>query len=329
MLVYPGIYTDTHGCWSLVNVCLYRSLTLRSLGGPEATVIDGEGLTTFGILADNHAVVEGFTVRNAGWFEWWGAAICVTDGEVRGNVCTDSYMGITDNPWWYSSRSSEGRGRSVVIAGNTLEGNDTGISVQYGGVVADNSLSGNRVGIGVSRNTLVSGNSISGSEVGVGVNGPMNTSLVGNEISGNIKGVTVRNPSHHASAHYTLDLQSNRVIYNTETNVEVRMWDVDPGPECNMTLGGSVGEANDIFGAPVNLYVETHNVELRLDATYNFWGSVSCTTFVPLFHIHEDVPDTAFVFEPFVDDTHTKIFEECESVPVEQTTWGGIKALFR
>ncbi len=337
VLVYPGTYTDIHDSELYgypVNVDIYQRLTLKSLSGPDVTVIEGGGLTVFGILSDwgSDVVIEGFTVTDAGWFEWWGAAICVTDGEVRGNVCTGSYMGITDNPWWYAgsaSEDSEVRSRGLLVADNTLEGNEAGINVRYGDVVTDNTVEGNVAGICVGGDAVVSGNSVSGGQIGIAVHDPRGMSLVGNDISGNTKGIRIRNPSHNAGAHYSIDLQANRIVDNTEMNIDIGVWDVDPGSRCRVTLGGSLDGANDIYGAPINLHATANRVELYLDATYNFWGSVACSTFVPYFDIGDGVSDTAFIFEPFVDETHTKVFEECEGVPVEQQSWGSIKSLYR
>jgi hypothetical protein len=337
VLVYPGTYTDIHDSELYgypVNVDIYQRLTLKSLSGPDVTVIEGGGLTVFGILSDwgSDVVIEGFTVTDAGWFEWWGAAICVTDGEVRGNVCTGSYMGITDNPWWYAgsaSEDSEVRSRGLLVADNTLEGNEAGINVRYGDVVTDNTVEGNVAGICVGGDAVVSGNSVSGGQIGIAVHDPRGMSLVGNDISGNTKGIRIRNPSHNAGAHYSIDLQANRIVDNTEMNIDIGMWDVDPGSRCRVTLGGSLDGVNDIYGAPINLHAAAHNVDLYLDATYNFWGSVACSTFVPYFDIGDGVSDTAFIFEPFVDQTHTTVYENCEGVPVEQQSWGSIKSLYR
>jgi hypothetical protein len=336
VLVYPGTYTDIHDSHSQgypVNVDFYQRLILKSLSGPDVTVIEGGGLTVFGILSDwsSDVVVEGFTVTGAGWFDWWGAAICITDGEVRGNVCTGSLVGITDNPWWDAGSAleeSEVRSRGLVVADNKLEGNDVGINVRYGGMVMDNTVEGNVAGIHVRGDAVVSGNSVSGNQLGVAVYGPVNMSLVGNEISENTKGITIRNPSHNVGARYSIDLQANRIVDNTEMNIEICLEEMSTGSDCHVTIGGAPEHANDIYGAPINLKATAYNVDLLLDATYNYWGSIACSTFVPLFDIHESVPDSAFIFEPFLDETHT-IAYNCQGVPVQNKTWGSIKSLYR
>jgi parallel beta-helix repeat protein len=319
VLVYPGTYTDTHDCWIYdypVNVCIYQSLTLRSLSGPDSTVIGGGSHAAFGVLAGagGPVVVEGFTVTGGSY--GGVAAICVTNGEVRGNACAGFGAGIINDSWWYlsdASERSEARDTAIVIADNIVEGDETGIHVR--------SWSGSDV--------LVSGNNVSGSQfAGIDVYGTGDVSLVGNDVSGNTRGIRIQNPSYTAGAHFLVELLGNRVVDNTNVNIKIRMYDIESGSECITTIGGSLEGANDIYGAPINLYAAAHNVDLYLDATYNFWGSVACSTIVPLFDIQEDVPDSAFIFEPFLDETHT-ITYDCQGVPVQNKTWGSIKSLYR
>lgn len=320
VLVYPGTYADIHECgWygTYANVCLTTGLTLVSSDGPEVTVIDCANLATVGIMSEGYMplIVEGFTVMREG--TTWGAGIAVPhSSEVRGNVCTGFDVGITTEEWWYTGRDreqSEARDGEIVIADNTLDGNRTGIYV----------------GPWVGFDATISGNSVSGSEfIGVDVFGIGNARLTGNDISGNTKGVMIHNPSHVAGAQLIVDLQGNRVAHSIESNIHVVVGDVTPGFQCNVTIGGSLDGANDIHGAPVNLYAIAYDADLYLDATYNYWGSVACSTLVPLFDIHESVPDSAFIFEPFLDETHT-ITYDCQGVPVEHQSWGSIKALYR
>ena len=319
VLVYPGTYTDTHDCWIYdytANVCIYQSLTLRSLSGPDSTVIGGEGFAMFGVLADagGPVVVEGFTVIGGSY--GGVAAICVTNGEVRGNTCADFGAGIIDDPWWYLSDASEqpgARDGSLVVADNTVDGSEEGIYVRpWAGY-----------------DVLVSGNSVHGSQfAGVSVYGLGSVSLVGNEISGSTRGVRIRNPSWNAGSLLSVDLQSNRIVDNVAMNIEIYLVEVSTGSDCHVTIGGAPEHANDIYGAPVNLKAAAYNVDLLLDATYNYWGSIACTTFVPLFDIHENVPDSTFIFEPFLDETHTVTYD-CQGVPVQNRTWGSIKSLYR
>lgn len=321
VLVYPGTYADIHDCGGYgtpVNVCIAKSITLVSSDGPEVTVIDGGDGAQLGILVEygDPVVIEGFTVISGWRGGRWGAAITAYSGEVCGNVCLGYGTGITTDSWWYAGRGSErseARDTAIVIADNTVEGNETGIHVR--------SWSGSDV--------LVSGNRVSGSHfAGIDVYGIGDVSLVGNEVSGNTRGIRIRNPSYTAGAHFFVELLGNRVVDNTNVNIKIAMYDIEPGSECITTIGGSPEGANDIYGAPVNLYAAAHNVDLYLDATYNFWGSVACSTFVPLFDIQEDVPDSAFIFEPFLDETHT-ITYDCQGVPVHHATWGSIKSLYR
>ncbi len=321
VLVYPGTYADIHNCGGYcepVNVCIEKSITLVSLNGPEVTVIDGGDGAQLGIMVGygDPVVIEGFTVISG----WRGgrsdAAITAYSGEVCGNVCLGYGTGITTDSWWYAGRGSErseARDTAIVIADNTVEANETGIFVR--------SWSGSHA--------LVSGNSVHGGQfAGVSVYGLGSVSLVGNEISGSTRGVRIQNPSWNAGSLLSVDLQSNRIVDNVETNIEIYLAEVSTGSDCHVTIGGAPEHANDIYGAPINLKAAAYNVDLLLDATYNYWGSIACTTFVPLFDIHENIPDSAFIFEPFLDETHT-IAYDCQGVPVEQLSWGRIKSLFR
>ena len=86
--------------------------------------------------------------------------------------------------------------------------------------------------------------------------------------------------------------------------------------------------ANDCYGAPTSLKLVTYDYDVFVYATHNYWGSVACTTFVPLFDIAESFPETAFVFEPFIDESHLVTYD-CQGVPVRESSWGAIKALYR
>lgn len=321
VLVHPGTYTSSQDCENCgrSNVCIHVALTLMSSGGPDYTVIDGAGLTSAGICSEwwFPIVVDGFTITNGGGGGGWGAAITLLEGEVRGNVLSSYGIGVSTDPMWYAAADMGPtvlRPATTVIEGNRIEGNYTGIYLRTWG----------------SSYTDVTGNIVSDNEsVGVSVHGTGNVSFVGNEVSGNTWGVTITNPSHTTGAQFAIEMLGNRIVDNEYENVSISLAEIAPGTRCDVTIGGSLGGANDIHGALLaNLAADAFNVELSLDATYNYWGSVVCTMFVPLFDIDESVPDSAFTFVPFLDETHTVTYD-CEGVPVHHATWGSIKALYR
>lgn len=322
VLVYPGIYADVVDCGGYgipACVCIrYSSVTLISQSGPEDTIIECDNGTQLGVMCEGWmpATVTGFTVRRGDAYPW-GTGIVLQDGEISGNVVTGFALGISTDDWVWADEGAHSVAPfdpTIVIADNTIEGNTSGIYARLWGA----------------NTALVSGNTVIGNDSGgIAVYGTGDIALVGNEISDNSWGVTIENPSHTAGAVFSVDFSDNRICDNIHQNVVLHMSEIAPGTQCQVTLGGSQGAANDIYGAPVNLYASAYNVDLQIDATYNFWGSVACSTFVPLFDIQENVPDTAFVFEPFVDETHLIVYENCEGIAVENESWGSIKALFR
>ena len=111
VLVHPGTYVGFQDCYGLgfASVCLPTNLILMSSGGPEVTVIDGEGWTSYGVVSmwGDPIVVEGFTITN-GWVGSEGvSAVGMATGEVSGNILTGYGVGVHTDPYWYAGRSEE------------------------------------------------------------------------------------------------------------------------------------------------------------------------------------------------------------------------------
>ena len=321
VLVYPGIYTDLHETWGwgLVNVYCSRSITLLSSSGPEVTILDGGGVANCGVFSDgNPVVVEGFAIRNGCSYEWYCSAVSIPSGEVRGNVCSGYGSGVGTVVWWNAQDPiRDSRDRDLLtIDGNTLEHNVSGVHLANEFMPDE---------------FVVSGNIVSDNSVGVYIDLEAGSVLlVGNTISANTKGVEIHNGSF-SSYPLTVDLEGNGIFDNAEMNIGVRAHDSNADHSCKVTIGSSIDTANDIHGSPVNLRADIWgNLQFTLDATYNYWGSIVCTTLVPHFDIDigGSVPDSAFSFEPFLDETHT-ITYDCQGVPVQNRTWGSIKSLYR
>ena len=321
VLVLPGVYTDLHQVWDrgLVNVYCSHSVALMSSGGPDVTILDGGGLAAHGVFSDYfHVVVEGFTIRNGCMDDWYCSAITIASGEARGNVCSGYGSGVGTLEWWYvSDRTQDRCDRNTLTIDATPSSTTTVGSTcwtHFGSSVPE---------------FLVSGNTVSNNVVGVLTDlNAGDVTLVGNTISANTRGVEIRSGSFSDSP-LTVSLENNDILDNTGMNIYVLAHDSDAEHVCDVTIGGSSGAANNIHGSPVNLSAEVLGyLRFTLDATYNFWGSVACTTFVPLFDIDPSVPDSAFTFEPFMDEAHAQTYD-CQGVPVLRSSWGSIKALYQ
>jgi hypothetical protein len=322
VLVYPGTYTGSHYCeWQEhpTCVCLHSEVTLMSAEGPDETFIDVVEPSGRGVCSDYalDVVVEGFTFTcGGGAGDPSAVAINLEQGEVRGNVISGFGAAVSTWPPWLDYRGPAGQpGRQeTVIEANTLTGNGTGVGLFLSGAstvaVVDNVITDN-----------------TGS--GVNARGVGDLSIVGNEISRNLTGVSLTNPSHTVGVQFEIEMFGNTIIDSEHNNVDVWFVDVGVGTVCDLTLGGDIGSGNDIYGAGwYNVEVESESVAVFVDATYNYWGSTVCADVVPMFRIHDTEPSPVFSFEPFVDETHTSMYD-CQAVPAHESSWGALKALYR
>ncbi len=335
VVVAPGLYDDIHvfeilGSEYQANVFFDRGITLVSAAGPAVTIVDGGGVAEFGILGmpdpdwpspgdPPQPVIEGFTVRNGqSWYPAKG--IVAEEGEARNNVVEGYCFGIANAVSYdYAGIPDGGRTRTSVplIEGNTCSGNSRGI-----GVVP------NQDGFSTA---VVSGNTVSGNSSGVSVRGPSgHARLVGNEIRQNTYGVSVSPGGSHETGTVDVEILRNVIADNTTRNISLHNeWSFD-GYWVHATIGGSLEDANDIFGAPENLRLTNWNSELIVDASYNYWGSIYCDEFEPLFVVTVGGEDTtSFTYFPFTDEPHATVYEDCESVATEAVSWGAMKALYR
>ena len=336
VLVAPGLYADVHvfelnGWDRRMNVFFEKGITLMSIEGPEVTIVDGGGVTDYGILGmpdpdwptpwidPPPVVIEGFTVRNGGSY-FWSKGIVAEEGEARGNIVSDYDFGIASGiSYDYTGIPDDGRARSGValIEGNTCEDNYYGIGV----VPRDAGLS----------SAVVRDNTAAGNTVGVSVRGPDTYALVvGNEISENSYGVSATVGGSTDNGTIDVEIYQNTITNNTAENVHLSVEWSWYGQWLNVTLGGSLENANDIYGAPVNLSLRNvySQEPFYVDASYNYWGSILCDEFEPLFYLY-NIPDTCFTYFPFTDEPHVAVYDTCESVVTEHTSWGAIKALYR
>jgi len=349
----------------MLNVHFAKNIVLKSSHGPGSTIVDGEGSTAYGIVALPDPligstlppqVVEGFTVTNGGDAPYFASmGIVVPDGEAVGNTCTGYGAGLSSDIVCYPTGIPDGgRGRSgATMVGNTCAYNTWGIVLGHGdqlecsATVTDNVLEYNDVGILVGEHfnyhnwtgtVDIHENTIRDNGTGVRISAPQSwdgwANLIGNEISGNTKGILARSKgiSSYRGTIYLL-MERNIVSDNSEIGVEFYAGTCCPQsspPTVDAVLGGSLEAANDIHGSPVNF--KAHALEdigyVQVAGGYNYWGSTLCVDFVPSFVVDEH-DDVSFDFLPFTDESHTLIFDECESNPTEPRTWGSIKAMYR
>jgi hypothetical protein len=333
VLVMPGVYAEWHehdvlGTERRVNVYFEGGITLISAGGPGVTIIDGGGVTEYGVIAlpidagipgipPFTPVVEGFTVRN-GWPWYPSKGIVAVGGEALGNVVTGYHYGLASGAGHDYTGISGGRSRelSSLIAGNTATDNNTGICID--------ALDSGFV------EALVTENAVTDNACGVFVTGPDNSvRLVGNEICLNGTGIYVDQGSSTSSGHVHVEMARNLIADNTARNIRVyNSWSWS-GHWTDLDIGGSIQDANDIYGSPQNMMlVLDGGVEIDVDARYNYWGSTFCDEFEPLFHT-EGMDDSLLLYLPYVDESHAVVYEECEFSSTENTSWGAIKALYR
>jgi parallel beta-helix repeat protein len=332
--VLPGVYTQTYsrvvfGATRTVSVCFEKNITLESSGGPEVTIIDGGGGTDFGVVAlpgpewplssgasRSVPTVKGFTVRNGVGYNA-ATGIVIIGGIARGNTVTDYEVGLASGAVWALSGVPEqpcGRSGESLIEDNVAEGNGLYGICLMGAPGAETA-------------GTVSGNTMTGNWFGAYVVGPGSGTLVGNTIAQNTRGVVASNgPSWN---HGRLDVSlSGNEIFNNTTNVwaSVSVWP-NHSASVHVVIGGAQEDANDIYGSSRNVRAGDPG-DVCINAAYNWWGSELCDEFVPLFDA-PGVPDSCFVYLPFLDESHTTVFAECESTAISPTSWGSIKAMYK
>jgi parallel beta-helix repeat protein len=173
VLVAPGTY---HGKIDFLG----KSVTLKSLTGPDKTIIDGDQTKTVVKLTGEEAdsVLQGFTITNGSYA---GIRCIDSSPTIIGNIISDnSGYGILT---WDAG--------SVTIKGNTIFGNTGygwGISCRDG-TITDNTIFGNSSGgiyCSYGYVTTIDNNTISGN-LGPGIRCPSGTMTVTNNIiSGNL-----------------------------------------------------------------------------------------------------------------------------------------------
>jgi predicted outer membrane repeat protein len=142
-LVYPGTYRERIRFQG-------KAITVRSLQGPERTIIDGREqgtVVTFSDFEDDDSVLDGFTITNGsavvgqGTLEHGGGIEIISAAPVIQNCIVLNNKAEGDGGGIYSfSTGSKPEIRNVVFQGNTAEGQGGGLCAVYGAPVLINCL---------------------------------------------------------------------------------------------------------------------------------------------------------------------------------------------
>lgn len=116
-------------------------------------------------------------------------------------------------------------------------------------------------------------------------------------------------------------LDRNTIVDGERYRIWVR---TDVFCEPYLTSSWVPSNANNIYGnAWCDLFYDVEDQRSLVEARYNYWGS--------------DCPDFESIicgpgrvnYLPWVDSTHTYVYDECPPQATEPTTWGRVKAMFR
>jgi predicted outer membrane repeat protein len=189
ILVYPGVFKEHVSIGS-------RNITVRSVKGPEETIIEGKDYTGgsyAGVTLSNKVVFEGFTVQN---WEW---GIEAYDGVIR--IANNIVIGTPDKP-------------------------GPGVYVWKGSPVIENNLVHDCTGTGIGiQNTFnpegypkIIGNTIYNNRVGIFV-GEGNVDIIGNNIYNNSTQQFDTSPGVNTSYNVgNAIIRENRIHGNTGFN---------------------------------------------------------------------------------------------------------------
>lgn len=291
------------------------SPTLRSINGAETVVLLGTGEETAFLLADNvydaHIYVEGITFRSVR--QILGREDSSREGSSsRGsgelhfvdNIVEDCGAGPVVSGF-------ETTGCSGLIARNTFRNNKGAAIVIYhtSAAIEDNEIYGNGDGIQdwcctspPMRRNHVHDNAREGISTGYYEGGVIEYNVI------------ERNGGTGLGVGSVFTVQHNVIRENGGG-----VW------SGGISMSRAAIHQNDIYGNTEFNLRSVGEHELTHDCTMNWWGSTDPATISEgILDCHDD-PEVGVcvAFEPFCD------FPGCEAVPVERTSWGSIKALYR
>jgi hypothetical protein len=306
----PGTYAvdETSGYWPLRLD--NGSPALIGIGGPEAVVVLGSGVERAFYLPestyDAHIQFEQLTFRGLAQIILHADPIAGDGGEIHftDNIVEDCGVGPLYPPLQATSCSG-------LIARNTFRNNrGPAIVIEHtSAAIEDNEIYGNGDGIvdwcctsPPMRRNHIHDNLRSGIATGYGEGGVIEDNVI------------ERNGGTGLAVGCIFTVQRN-VIRGNARGVSSTSW-----------VGSCAAiHYNDIYdNTECNLRV-SYELDRTLDCTMNWWGSVDPMVIAEGIQDCYDDPElhVCVVFEPFC------MVQGCEAVPVEPSTWGSIKALFR
>ncbi len=306
----PGTYVvdEPSGRWPLVLGS--GSPALVGVGGPEGVILLGTGVERAFFLGefvwDAHIHFERLTFSELGEVIARVSPISGAGGELHftDNIVEDCGTG----PAWPGLRTT---GCWGIIARNVFRNNHgCGIETYHtSAAIEDNEIYGNRGGIWdqccqspPTRRNHIHDNSGTAIRTGYWIGGILEHNVI------------ERNGGTGISMGHTGTVQYN-VIRENAIGVAGSSW-------CG---AAAALHYNDIYdNAEANLKVTTDTPQ-TWDCTLNWWGSTDPAVISQGIWDCYDDPEvvTCVVFEPFC------MSPGCEPVPVEPSSWGSIKALYR
>ena len=153
-----GVVWVGDGTYALTNaVFVQRPILIRSVNGPEATVVDGQGETRCFFLSNMDCMISGLTITNGHLETDWEWSIGVYP--YGGGIYCEGALPVVTN---------------CVISGNSISGDNSGGGGIYGGTAVDCVIKGNSAGYGggvvegVANNCTISDNTATHSDPGGG-----------------------------------------------------------------------------------------------------------------------------------------------------------------
>ena len=288
IVVAPGTYHEQ------VNV--NKPLTLegaqagvdaRSHSGPESVVDGNNGTTPFEISASN-VTLDGFTVQGETSANVFGAGVYITPGvsgtTIENDIIQNNIVGL----FLANTGASP-----AVITQNLFRNNNQPGPASGQGIYTDQFTAGGPVSNVVINNNSFVGNQNAGIDVSSTdtAHPDSNWTISGNSFDSNGRGILLFNTTasvltENSITNTTTPTDGGRSVaiglYGNDSNLTITCNQIIGGAGFGIRLGDFLGgspnsnvsiHANDIFGFPVDLIVESGGYVGTLDATYNWWGS--------------------------------------------------------
>ena len=238
-VVYPhGIIYVTNGTYILDSqINVNKHVTIRSINGPEKTIVDGKGSVRGFSLQNYNTILEGFTITNCNSGSGYGAGV-----HCSGIIPVISNCLVTKNKaGYYSGGVHFGTINNCTINGNTAkEGDDgDGAGTTYGIVnnctISENSCPGYGGGCkgGTVNNSLIINNTAN-------VGGGTSENTVNNCTIGNNHAVVF------AGGTYRSEIRNSIVYYNTAEDTDPNTYEGSIVYSCTTPAQAGAGNKSSL-----------------------------------------------------------------------------------